>query len=371
MSFIEIIGVDKMTILFKRYFRVWLAVLVYTVVPFTGVYNAHAQSMVPVLTCPLGCGIPEAYTVLAAQMSRADSDILPAAQETPGFMYNIRAMADESNWKKTIFGTEDTVIQAAFQGGSDDLKRYIPEPIPIKFKLLYGEGLVAQGKFFVTFNPDIKSIADLKGKRISIGIPTQSDWGMTAGLLLEHSYGITEENTKINYVTPAVMTQQLIDGNTDAALMALITNSDGDIWWTGSLTSQLDASGKTIKYLPVTEEAIDTLNEKFSMTLLKLTIPAGTLPDQEEEVLVGGNRIYAATHPDFPEDIAYEMVKSVAEFGPKLRETGQGIWRFWSPGNMVAGLSEENAHPGAIRAYKELGWWEDRHNYERVTYPEN
>jgi len=24
---------------------------------------------------------------------------------------------------------------------------------------------------------------------------------------------------------------------------------------------------------------------------------------------------------------------------------------------MVAGLSEENASPGAVRAYKELGWW--------------
>jgi TRAP transporter TAXI family solute receptor len=317
----------------------------------------------------MGCGLPATQTALAAQMARAGSDVLPAAQETPGFMYNIRAMADESNWKKVVFGTEDTVIQAAFHGGSPELQKFVPKPIPIKFKLLYGEGLVAQGKFFVTFDPDIQSIADLKGKRVALGLPTQSDWGMTASLLLEHAYGITPENTDIRHVTPPVMTQQLIDGTTDAALMALITNADGNIWWTNSLTSKLDASGKTIRYLPVTEEAIDTINEKFDMTLLKIKVPAGSLPDQDKELLVGGNRIYEAVHPSFPEDVAYKLVKAVAEFGPKLRESGQGIWRFWSPTNMVAGLSEENAHPGAIKAYKELGWWENRKNYEPVTYP--
>jgi hypothetical protein len=63
------------------------------------------------------------------------------------------------------------------------------------------------------------------------------------------------------------------------------------------------------------------------------------------------------------------MVKAVASYGPKLRESGQGIWRFWSPDNMVAGLSEENAHPGAIKAFKELGWWENRLKYQAVTYP--
>jgi TRAP transporter TAXI family solute receptor len=355
--------------LFGKPIRLLLAIGVVAVLPLTVVTNAHAQKMVPVLTCPLGCGLPETYTVLSAQMARGDSAILPVAQETPGFMYNVRAMADEKRWKNTIFGTEDTVIQAAFQGGTPEMKRYVPEPIRIKFKLLYGEGLVAQGKFFVSLDPNIKRVEDLKGKRVSIGLPTQSDWGMVADLLLEHSYGITKDNTDIRYVTPSVMIQQLIDGNTDVALTALITNAGSDIWWTNSLTSQLVASGKPIQYIPVTKEAIEKLNNKFDMSLLTLTVPAGSLPNQKEDFMVGGNRIYAAVHPEFSDDVAYEMVKAVASYGPKLRESGQGIWRFWSPDNMVAGLSEENAHPGAIKAFKELGWWENRLKYQAVTYP--
>lgn len=327
------------------------------------------QTVVPMLACPLGCGIVQTDTLLAAQMARANATVLPAAQETPGFMYNVRAMARKQRWKTTIFGTEDTVIQAAFQGGRPALKEFLPHRIPIKFKLLYGEGIVAQGKFFVTLNPKIKNIADLKGKRISVGLPTQSDWGMSAELLLKYGYGITRKNTHIRNVTPAVMTQQLIDGNTDAALVALITNSNKSVWWTSDLTSKLAGSGKQIHYLPVSNKAIDAVNKKFGMTLLTVKIPAGTLPDQKKVFLAGGNRIYEAVAPQFPPHTAYEIVKSVAKFGPTLKKTGQGLWKFWSPVNMVAGLTKENTNPGAIKAYKELGWWKLRTKFPPVTYP--
>lgn len=345
-----------------------VAALAFTIAPLFYL-TAQAETVVPMLACPLGCGIVQTDTVLAAQMARADSNVLPAAQETPGYMYNVRAMAEEQRWKTTVFGTIDTVIQAAFQGGRPELEKFVPEQIPIKFKLLYGEGIGIQGKFFVTFDPTIKKIEDLKGKRVSIGLPTQSDWGMAASLILEHGYGITDENTDIRHVTPAVLTQQLIDGNTDAALMALITNSDQDVWWTAELTSKLSATGRTIHYLPVTKDAIDAVNRKFEMTLLVLEVPPGTLPDQKEALLAGGSRVYKAVHPDFPEEVAYELVMGVATHGPKLKETGQGLWKFWSPSNMVGGLTKENAHPGAIRAYEEMGWWSMRDQFPPVTYP--
>lgn len=331
---------------------------------------AAAQTVVPMLTCPLGCGVVQTQTVLAAQMARSNSSILPAAQETPGYMYNVRAMSEEARWKKTVFGTEDIVIQAALRGGEPAVKKFMPVEVPIRFKLLYGDGMVQQGKFFVTLDPEIKSISDLKGKRISIGLPTQSDWGMAASLLLEYGYGITEDNSEIRHVTPPVMTQELIDGNTDAALLALVTNADGDIWWTADLTSKIEASGQKMYYLGINAEATEAVKENSGVSMVTVDVPAGTLPGQESSFTAGAARAYQAVHPDFPEDVAYELVKSVVEHGPKLRESGQGFWKWWSKTNMVAGLSDENAHPGAIRAYKELDMWEARNNYPPVTYPE-
>ncbi len=45
------------------------------------------------------------------------------------------------------------------------------------------------------------------------------------------------------------------------------------------------------------------------------------------------------------------------------------LWKIWSPELMTCGLSEENTHPGAIRAYKELGWWDLAKNCSPMTYP--
>ena len=335
-----------------------------------GTTVASAQTTVPMLTCPLGCGHVQTNTVLAAAMARAGSDIMPAAQETPGFMYNIRVMAEERRWGTTVFGTEDMVLQAAVQGGIPELARYVPERIDIKFKLLYGHGHAAQGKFFVTTNPDIKSIDDLKGKRIAIGLPTQSDWGMAAELILEHGHGINAENTEIRTVGPQVLTQQLIDGHVDAALMALLTNQDRTVWWTGALTSRLEAAGAKLYYLDTTQEVVDTINEKLNMSLTTAMVPAGTLPHLDREMLTPVNRVYEAAHEIFPEEIAYELTMAAAEHGPRFSEQGLGFWRLWSPSGMIAGLTEENVHPGAKRAFVELGWWDNHKNFPPMLYPE-
>ena len=38
---------------------------------------------------------------------------------------------------------------------------------------------------------------------------------------------------------------------------------------------------------------------------------------------------------------------------------------------MVGGLSDENVHPGAKKAFVELGWWYKAKNFPAMTYPSN
>lgn len=83
---------------------------------------------------------------------------------------------------------------------------------------------------------------------------------------------------------------------------------------------------------------------------------------------MGVDRGYTASHPEFPEELAYEVVKTVAKLAPRMASLN-ALWKISSPELMVNGLTEENAHPGAIRAYKELGWWELRTKFRPVTYP--
>lgn len=327
----------------------------------------QANTIIPMLICPFGCGPTEGYSILGNLMARGGEPITIAPQETPGYMYNVRAMAEERRWKSTIFGTEDTIVLLAPHGGKEEIKQFLPEPIKVPFKLLFGEAFWGQGKYFVSFDPNLKTPADLKGKRIALGLRTQSDFGFFAYLILGDGYGVTPENSDIRHVNPDTAVQQLIDGNVDAAVVAFGTNPDRSEWLISGPLRKLEAAGRKINYIGIDQAAIDKVNDKWNAGLLVTDVPAGTLPLQEKAFKSALNRGYQAAHPDFSEDAAYNLVKAVAKYGPEMTKL-HGLWKLWSPEMMVHGLSDENVHPGAKKAYVELGWWDKRKDFPPVVF---
>ena len=336
--------------------------------------GADAQSqdkptLIPILSCPFGCGVVTGNTMFGTVMAKGGESLMIAAQETPGYMYNVRAMATEKRWKTNVFGTEDVIIQLALQGGKPELKEFLPEPVPIKFKLLHGEAYWAQGKFFVTTDPSIKSIADIKGKRVSLGLRGQSDWGVYPRLILEHAYGITPDNTDIRHMPPGALTQQLIDGTTDVAVTGFGTEPTQTFHLITGPLRKLQASGKKIYYVPIEQAAIDKVNKKFGTTFVTKMVKAGTMPQQDKDLLIGFVRGYKAVHPKFPDKVAYQFVKAVHKYSGEMKEL-HPLWGMLTPNMMIDGLTEENTHPGDIRAYKEIGIWDLRTKTVPVTYPQ-
>src|SRR6185369_11850570 len=149
-----------------------------------------------------------------------------------------------------------------------------------------GEAWWPIGKFFATFDPNIKKIPDLKGKRISLGLRSQSDWGWYSRLVLG-AYGITPQNADIRHLIPAVLTQQLIDGATDAAVTVFGMEPNLKEWLIGGPLRQLEASGKALRYVGMEKEIVDGLNKKYGTTFTHVVVPAGTLPKQSEPLSVG------------------------------------------------------------------------------------
>ena len=332
-------------------------------------YAAEKPMIVRGLTCPFGCGGVTQQLMFSAQLARGGEKLMFGPQETPGYMYNVRAMADKKYWKNTMFGSEDAIVQLALQGGRPELKEFLPKPVPIKFQMLYNEAVPYHGKFFVTFNPKIKTVADLKGKRLSLGLRGQSDWGVFPRLFLKHAYGITPENTDIRHMPPAAITQQLIDGATDAGITPFLANADQSVYLKGGPLRKLEATGRTMYYIGIDQKAVDTVNKLFGTTFWLEKIPAGTLKDQKKVLYFGAERANQMVHPSFDEKLAYNVVKMVAKYGPKMRKLKGGLWALWSPKMMLDGMTQENTHPGAIRAYKELGWWDKYRGGVPMTYP--
>ncbi len=325
---------------------------------------AYAQSkltVIPSLQCPIGCGVVVYNVQLSNMMARNGAKVSLAPQETPGFMYNIRYMDENYSGKAkhTAFGTEDMVLQLGVHGGKGLIKDSLPNPVKNKFKFLWEIAATANGRFYVTFDPKIKTVADMKGKKVDLGLLTQSDWGLSARLILEQ-YGISKKNASINFVTPAVMTDQLINGTADVVTSAILGDPGTGKWATGGplvkIGAAAKASGRKLHYISVSDETIEKINKKYGTTLFTKTLPAGTLPGQEEPVTIGLNRIYLAVTTDFPEDVAYELTKATIQNGPALKKEG-GLWNFWSKEGMVSGLSECNTNAGAIKAFKEMKVW--------------
>jgi len=160
----------------------------------------------------------------------------------------------------------------------------------------------------------------------------------------------------------------LIDGTTDVTVTGYGTDPDQKFGLLTGPLRKLQASGKKLYYIPMDKWAIDKINKKFSTTFVGLNLKAGTLPGQTKDFISGFNRGYKAAHPDFPEDLAYQFVMGMHKHGPHMRKVSK-LFAMQTDNMMVDGLTEENAHPGAIRAFKELGLWENRKKYIPVTYP--
>jgi hypothetical protein len=99
----------------------WVIIAFLLVIPVTlsfcgvsAVFAADKPDIVTILLCPLGCGPTEGDTILGGLIARKDPNLILRAQETPGYVYNLREMGmNKARWKNTVFATEDDMLNYA------------------------------------------------------------------------------------------------------------------------------------------------------------------------------------------------------------------------------------------------------------------
>ena len=145
-------------------------------------------------------------------------------------------------------------------------------------------------QFIVREDSGIKTISDLKGKRVAVGA-AGSGAEANARQILE-AYGITYDDVDEQFLSFAEGSYAIKDGTVDAAFVTAgyPTASVQDV-----------ASQNKIRLLPIGDEQIKILAEKYPF-YTKTTIPAGTYQGFDEEVtsvsvmaiLVANDKIDAA-----------------------------------------------------------------------------
>jgi len=189
----------------------------------------------------------------------------------------------------------------------------------------------------------IKSIADLKGKRVALDEPGSGTLVNARAILA--AYGINESDIKPEYIKPNQAGDKMKDGALDA------------FFFTGGAPagaiSELASSGAGIELLPIEGKQAEALR-KSSPFFAPDTIPADTYKGVAavHTLAVGAQWV---TSDKADANVVYEITKALfSDATQKLLAAGHAKGRLITKENAVKGAGIP-FHPGAERYYREAG----------------
>jgi TRAP transporter TAXI family solute receptor len=188
----------------------------------------------------------------------------------------------------------------------------------------------------------IKSIADLKGKRVSIDEPG-SGTIVDARIVLS-AFGLTEKDIEPEYLKPGPSGEKMRDGALDAYFFV-------GGFPAGAVTELAASTGITL--VPVSGPEVDKMLEEYKF-FSRNTVPAETYKGvgETETISVAAQWVTSAKQPD---DLVYEITKSLWSDGTRAAlDAGHAKGKQITLENAVTNLGIP-LHAGAERFYKESG----------------
>jgi uncharacterized protein len=203
------------------------------------------------------------------------------------------------------------------------------------------ESYTSMVMFFALDGSPIKSIGDLKGKRISVGSSGSATIWKAKLILEEH--GIPFDQIKPAYLTFSEGVDALIDKNVDALVIFVAPTSSATI----DLTVRAN-----VRLLTLGEGVGNSIVKKHPYLMQKM-FPGGKVKGVPKDVAViaSGNPMFV--HKDFNPDLAYNFTKLIAEnlnYIHKVLPTLKGELELQSMANVPKILTY---HPGAIKYFRE------------------
>lgn len=187
-----------------------------------------------------------------------------------------------------------------------------------------------------------KSIADLKGKRVSL-LEIGSGSLVNSRAILA-AYGLSEKDIKPEYLNQAQSAEKMKDGSVDAFIQTTGYPQ-------GTLVELATTNG--IELVPIDGAPAEKLRQQFKFFAAD-EIPAGTYKDVPaiKTLSVGAQWVTSSKQP---EDIVYEVTKAL--WSDKTRaamDVGHAKGKSILKANALQGLGIP-LHPGAAKFYKEAG----------------
>jgi uncharacterized protein len=186
----------------------------------------------------------------------------------------------------------------------------------------------------------IQSIADLKGKRLSVGAP-KSGTELNARAVLAAAGMSYEDLGKVEYLPFGESVELIKNRQLDATLQSV---------GLGAASIRDLATSVPITIVPIPEDVIAKIGDP---AYIARTIPAGTYQGQDQDVSTAAVINFLVTHSDVSDETAYQMTKLLHESKDQL-VAAHAAAKEINPAKAIEGMPVP-LHPGAERYYKETG----------------
>ncbi|MFP4285306.1 MAG: TAXI family TRAP transporter solute-binding subunit [Desulfovermiculus sp.] len=281
-----------------------------------------------------------AYFPMAGAISRVaykqlqDDNIKVTAESSGASVANANLIASES----TDFAILQNDIASYAREGKEGM---FDEPVKnlLGCASLYPEHI----QIIVRKDANIKSVSDLKGKRVAVG-PIGSGTTENAKQILE-AWDLSLDDLKAEQLSSQQAGDYIKDGRLDAAFFTVAV---------GAAVITDTATVVDVEVLPIEGPNVDKLMDEYPF-YAKQEVPADSYPGVEEDTQTVAVMAMLAAREDLDEDLVYKIMKAMySEEGLEQIHEAHAKFRDLSVDQAMEGMSVP-LHPGAEKFLKEAG----------------
>jgi uncharacterized protein len=303
----------------------------------------------------------ESNSTSTSKGSTKDFSMATSSSGGTGYMYGVAVSTIVNNH---LEGVKLTPVPSAgviendrlLREGSTDLIIHTGENASLSYK---GEGpfdssyeLRAMWPMYASFinivvpeSSSIKSIKDLKGKRIGMGAPGSSA-NVTMTKLMEIN-GLTEGDYTPMPLGLDEQVSALKDGTIDAITIIIGFNTPSFV----DLTNSRD-----VRWISVDDKSVEKLIQDSPVgAYVPLTMPSGSYKNQNEDIKTVGVPLWIVTNEDFDEKLTEDIVKVFFENFEEAKKI-HAVVNDTNKELIEGSIPPVPWHPGAIKAFEALGY---------------
>lgn len=267
---------------------------------------------------------------VASIVSKYAPNINMTAESTGGSVENMKILGKK---QAALATTSADVLYEAYQ----DFKNSKHFKSKVDVRALFN--MYDQPHHLLTLEKsNVKSVMDVKGKRVVVGSPGSGTEVKTKMVL--QSLGITYKDFTPEFLSFAEGTEALQDNTVAAAFLGVSYPAPAVV----SL-----ALTNPIRLIPFSDSEISTIIKAYPF-LSKAIIPAKTYKGQDKDIQTVSVQTLVVCLADLPDEAAYNIVKTVFEHKKELDQI-HSSFRETTLANAASTVIP--LHPGAIKYYKE------------------